>query len=95
MRISSKRELTIELTCSRRFAGPQGAFIEAIKALDAGGKTIGEARIQDGDPLGQQGKVTASFLITGKGEPISLVATIVTDAKIRKVPFEITGIFQK
>ena len=95
MRISSKRELTLELSCLRRFAGPKGAFIEAIRAVDADGKTIGQARIRDGDPLGQKGKVTANFALSGKAEPASLVATIVTESKIRKIPFEITGIFQK
>ena len=95
MRISSKRELSLELSCLRRFAGPKGAFIEAIRALDADGKTIGQARIRDGDPLGQKGKVTANFPLSGKAEPASLIATIVTESKIRKIPFEITGIFQK
>ena len=95
MRISSKRELTLEMSCLRRFAGPKGAFIEAIRALDADGKTIGQARIRDGDPLGQKGKVTANFPLSGKAEPASLIATIVTESKIRKIPFEITGIFQK
>ncbi|MDP6544872.1 MAG: hypothetical protein QGH60_12830 [Phycisphaerae bacterium] len=95
MRISGKRELTLELSCLRRFAGPKGPFIEAIRALDADGKTIGQARIKDGDPLGQKGKVTAAFTLSGKGEPTDLLITIVTDSKIRKIPFEITGIFQK
>ena len=95
MRISSKRELTLELSCLRRSAGPKGAFIEAIRAVDADGKIIGQARIRDGDPLGQKGKVTASFTLSGKAEPASLIATIVTESKIRKIPFEITGIFQK
>jgi len=95
MRISSKRELTLELSCLRQFAGPKGAFIEAIRAVDAEGKTIGQARIRDGDPLGQKGKVTAHFALSGKAEPASLIATIVTESKIRKIPFEITGIFQK
>lgn len=95
MRISSKRKLSLELSCLRRFAGPKGAFIEAIRALDARGKTIGQARIREGDPLGQKGKVTVAFTLTGKGEPTDLVITIVTESKIRKIPFEITGIFQK
>ncbi|MDP6636548.1 MAG: hypothetical protein QGG42_16745 [Phycisphaerae bacterium] len=95
MRINSKRELSVELSCLRRVAGPKGPFIEAIKAIDAEGKTIGQARIRDGDPLGQKGKVTASFILSGKSEPTSLVVTIVTESKIRKIPFEITGIFQK
>jgi len=95
MRIGSKRKLSVELSCIRRAAGPQGAFIEAISALDADGKIIGQARIKDGDPLGQKGRVTASFTITGNSEPASLVATIVTESKIRKIPFEIIGIFQK
>jgi hypothetical protein len=95
MRINVKRELTVELTCSRQFDGPKGAFIEAIRAVDASGKTIGEARIHEGDPLGQNGKVTAAFTLTGNAEPTTLVATIVTEAKMRRVPFEITGIFQK
>ncbi|MBL7220116.1 MAG: hypothetical protein ISS69_08375 [Phycisphaerae bacterium] len=95
MRISSKRELTLEMSCLRRYAGPKGAFIEAIRALDADGKIIGQSRIRDGDPLGQKGKVTASFTLSGKAEPASLIATIVTESKTRKIPFEITGIFQK
>ena len=95
MRISSKRELTLEMSCLRRFAGPKGAFIEAIRAVDADGKTIGQARITSGDPLGQKGKVSAEFALSGKAEPTSLIATIVTESKIRKIPFEITGIFQK
>lgn len=95
MRINSKRRLTVEMTCLRRHAGPKGPFIEAIQALDADGNSIGEARISKGDPLGQKGSVTAEFAISGKSEPATLVATIVTESKIRKVPFEITGIFQK
>ena len=95
MRISSKRELSIELNCLRQFAGPKGAFIEAISAVDADGETIGQARITSGDPLGQKGKVSAEFTLSGKAEPTSLIATIVTESKIRKIPFEITGIFQK
>ena len=95
MQISSKRELTVELNCLRQFAGPKGPFIEAIRAIDDDGKTIGQARIIDGDPLGQKGKVKANFPLSGKAEPADLIVTIITEAKIRKIPFEITGIFQK
>jgi hypothetical protein len=95
MRISSKRELTIEITALRQSAGPTGAFIESITALDADKKTIGQSRIKEGDPLSQKGKVTANFTLTGKTDPASLIITIVTKSKTRKIPFEITGIFQK
>ncbi|MCP4375976.1 MAG: hypothetical protein GY794_07355 [bacterium] len=95
MRISSKRELTVEMTDLRIAAGPVGAFIESITALDADKKTIGQARIIEGDPLSQKGKVTASFLLTGSTDPASLIIRIVTKSKTRKIPFEITGIFQK
>ena len=95
MRINAKRELSIEITDSRRFDGPKGPFIEAVSAVDASGKTIGRARITSGDPLGMKGKITAAFTLRGKGEPSELVLTIVTESKLRKIPFEITGIFQK
>ena len=95
MRISDRRELSIELSSIRRFAGPKGAFIEAIRAVDADGKTIGESRITEGDPLGRKDKVTAVFTLTGKSKPETLVATIITESKTRKIPFEITGIFQR
>jgi len=95
MKISSKRELSAELSCIRQYAGPKGAFIEAVRAIDADGKTIGQARIHNGDPLSQRGKVSADFTLSGKSEPASLVITVVTEAKLQKIPFEITGIFQK
>jgi hypothetical protein len=95
MKINEKRELKLEITCLRLFSGPKGPFIEAIKAVDASGKIIGDARISEGDPLEEKGKVTAIFTLTGKEEPASLLVTIVTDSKVRKIPFEIIGIFQK
>ena len=95
MRISSKRQLSLELSCLRQFAGPKGAFIESVRAVDADGKTLGQTRITNGDPLSRKGKVSAEFVLSGKSEPSSLIATIVTESKVRKIPFEITGIFQK
>ncbi len=95
MRINSRRELSIEISCLRRAGGPRGPFIEAVAALDSSGKIIGQARIISGDPLGQKGKVTSLFVLSGRTEPSDLVITVVTDSKIRKIPFEITGIFQK
>lgn len=95
MKINSKRILTVEISCLRQYGGPKGAFIEAIKALDSDGKVIGESRITEGDPLGQKGKVTSFFLIAGSADPASLKLTIVTDSKVQKIPFEISGIFQK
>jgi hypothetical protein len=95
MKISEKREMKLELTCLRRYAGPKGSFIEAVTAIDANGKRIGGARINQGDPLGQKGKLSVIFTLTGKNEPATLEVTIVTESKIRKIPFEITGIFQK
>jgi len=95
MRINSRRELTIEISCLRRFDGPKGPFIEAVAAIDSAGKNIGQARIINGDPLSQKGKVNSVFTLSGRSEPADLLITVVTDSKIRNIPFEITGIFQK
>jgi len=95
MRINVRRELSIEFSCVRRFSGPKGPFIEAVTALDSSGKIIGKARIISGDPLGAKGKVTSLFTLTGRNEPADLLITVVTDSKVRIIPFEITGIFQK
>jgi len=95
MKAGTTRELTIELAEVRAIGGPRGPFVYAVAMLGDDGKTIGEGQIVKGDPLGKSGTVTTTFPLKSEDKVTSVRVTIVTDYTIRKVPFELTGIFKR
>jgi len=95
MRMSAKRELTLDLAYTRPVAGPRGPFVSAIAALGADDSVLGQTEMTKGDPLGKTGKITAVFTLKGESKLTSVKMTIVTEHTIRKVPFELTGVFKK
>ena len=95
LRLSAKRELSLSLEYARRGSGPVGPFLTAVHAIGADGDVIGGGRLPDGDPMGPKGRINVRFQLAGEQKIKSLRLTAVTDSKIRKVPFELTGVFQK
>jgi len=95
LRMSAKRELSLSLEYARRGAGPVGPFLTAVHAVGADGEVIGGGRLPEGDPMGPKGRINVRFHVGGEQKIKSLRLTAVTDSKIRRVPFELTGIFQK
>ena len=95
LRMSAKRELSLSLEYARRGAGPVGPFLTAVHAIGSGGGVVGGGRLREGDPMGSKGRISVRFELAGEQKIKSLRLTAVTDSKIRRVPFELTGVFQK
>ena len=95
LRMSSGRELTVNLSFERSVKGAGGAFIEKIFALDPDGKVLGGGRWTDGDPLGEKGTWTAKFKLAGDQVHQSFRFDIVTKSSSHKVAFEVKDIFKR
>ena len=95
LRMSTGRELTVNLNFKRSDTGVGSAFIEKIFALDADRKELGGGRWTEGDPLGKTGTWTAKFKLSGDQRHQSFRFDIVTKSKSRKLAFEVKDIFTR
>lgn len=95
LRMSTGRELTVQLNFRRAGKGISGAFIERIFALDPRGEVLGGGRWTDGDPLGAKGTWTAKFKLAGDQVHQSFRVDIVTKSSTHKVAFDVEGIFKR
>lgn len=93
LRMSTSRELTVQVKYSRSVGGTTGAFLETIHALDPKGNDLGGGRWDRGDPFGKTGTATYTFKLSKAEVHSQFRFTAVTEYQTRIVTFPVNGMF--
>jgi len=93
LRMSTKRELTVQVKYSRAVGGTRGAFLETIHALGPKGNDLGGGRWDRGDPFGKTGTATYTFQLSKAEVHSQFRFTAVTEHVTRKVTFDVKDMF--
>jgi hypothetical protein len=93
LRMSTNRELTVQVRYSRTLGGTRGAFLETIHALDPKGNVLGGGRWDKGDPFGKTGTATYTFKLSRAEVHSRFRFTAVTEHVTRIVTFDVKDMF--
>ena len=95
--LTSKRNNVLKVTADyeRSASGPQIAFLDTVHCLKEDGKPICGGRINDGDPMGEKGKLDCEFTLPDISAIKTLKFGFVTESQLVPVIFQLEDVFQR
>ncbi len=94
LQMTRSRELNVTCKCERPRAGG-GPFVERVTVLDEDRKVLATGRWNQGDAWAKSPTLSAKLDFPGQKVHKYLRFTIVTKYQVKRMTFQVTGIFQK